>query len=63
MESEHESALNALAGIREITGNFAVPDYACTTYRALMAGLEELDRDLREHIHLENDILHPRAQA
>lgn len=63
MESEHESALNALARIREITGNFAIPDYACTTYRALMAGLEELDRDLREHIHLENDILHPRAQA
>jgi len=63
MESEHESALNALARIREITGNFAVPPYACTTYRALMAGLEDLDRDLREHIHLENDILHPRAQA
>ena len=63
MEAEHESALIALARIREITANFAIPAHACATYRALMAGLEDLDRDLRLHIHLENDILHPRAQA
>ena len=37
MEDEHESAGQALARIREITGGFAVPDYGCVTYRALMA--------------------------
>lgn len=61
MEHEHDSAGQALSRIREITGNFALPDYACTTYRALMSGLQELERDLHLHIHLENNILFPRA--
>jgi regulator of cell morphogenesis and NO signaling len=62
MEAEHESAGNALAKIRVITGDFALPEYACVTYRALMAGLGELEQDLHMHIHLENNILFPRAQ-
>jgi regulator of cell morphogenesis and NO signaling len=62
MEAEHESAGQALARIREITNEFAVPDFACVTYRALMSGLEELERDLHMHIHLENNILFPRAE-
>ena len=62
MEAEHESAGQALARIREITNDFAVPDYACVTYRALMSGLDELERDLHLHIHLENNILFPRAE-
>jgi regulator of cell morphogenesis and NO signaling len=62
MESEHESAGQALAKIREITNNFEVPDHACVTYRALMSGLDELERDLHMHIHLENNILFPRAE-
>ena len=62
MEAEHESAGAALAKIREITRIFEVPDYACVTYRALMSGLDELERDLHLHIHLENNILFPRAQ-
>lgn len=62
MESEHESAGEALAKIREITSNYALPEYACVTYRALMSGLDELERDLHLHIHLENNILFPRAQ-
>jgi regulator of cell morphogenesis and NO signaling len=61
MEMEHESAGNALAEIRRITRDFEVPDYACVTFRALMSGLEELERDLHLHIHLENNILFPRA--
>jgi regulator of cell morphogenesis and NO signaling len=61
METEHESAGHALARIREITNDFAIPDYACVTYRALMAGLKELEQDLHLHIHLENNILFPRA--
>ena len=62
MEAEHESAGQALASIREITRNFDLPDYACVTYRALIKGLEELERDLHMHIHLENNILFPRAE-
>ncbi|MCC6587165.1 MAG: iron-sulfur cluster repair di-iron protein [Bryobacterales bacterium] len=61
MEAEHDSAGQALARIREITGNFALPEYACVTYRALMSGLRELEQDLHLHIHLENNILFPRA--
>ncbi|MBI4909583.1 MAG: iron-sulfur cluster repair di-iron protein [Acidobacteria bacterium] len=61
MESEHDSANAALAAIREITCGFMVPDYACVTYRALYAALQQLEADLSEHIHLENDILFPRA--
>ena len=61
MEMEHESAGRALAEIRTITRDFEIPDYACVTYRALMSGLEELEKDLHVHIHLENNILFPRA--
>jgi regulator of cell morphogenesis and NO signaling len=62
MEAEHESAGDALAKIRKITSDFQLPEYACVTYRALMAGLQDLERDLHIHIHLENNILFPRAQ-
>jgi regulator of cell morphogenesis and NO signaling len=62
MEAEHESAGQALSRIREITRDFELPEYACVTYRALMRGLDELERDLHMHIHLENNILFPRAE-
>ena len=62
MEAEHESAGEALAKIREITRDFELPQNACVTYRALMSGLDELERDLHMHIHLENNILFPRAE-
>lgn len=62
MEAEHESAGRALTEIRSITGDFQLPEYACVTYRALMTGLQDLERDLHVHIHLENNILFPRAQ-
>lgn len=63
MEAEHENAGSALQSIREITGGYTFPDYACVTYRALIAGLHELEQDLHLHIHLENNILFPRAIA
>lgn len=63
MEAEHDSAGTALADIRTITANYAIPEYACVTYRSLMAGLQELEQDLHMHIHLENNILFPRAIA
>jgi regulator of cell morphogenesis and NO signaling len=61
MEHEHESAGRALQEIRRLTSRFALPEDACATYRALYAGLAELERDLHMHIHLENNILFPRA--
>jgi regulator of cell morphogenesis and NO signaling len=63
MEAEHESAGQALLQIRKITSDFELPGYACVTYRALMSGLRELEQDLHLHIHLENNILFPRAEA
>jgi len=63
MEAEHESAGAALEAIRKLTVNFTPPPHACTTYRALFAGLHELEADLHLHIHLENNILFGRVRA
>lgn len=63
MEREHESAGGALARLRELTAGYTLPEYACDTVRALWRGLEELEQDLHLHIHLENNILFPRAIA
>ncbi len=63
MEHEHEDAGKALAEIRRLTNNFVPPPDACITYRALYAGLQALEQDLHLHIHLENNILFPRAIA
>ena len=61
MEMEHESAGNAMARIRELTGGFVPPDDACMTYTATLGELDEFERDLHQHVHLENNILFPRA--
>jgi len=63
MEYEHESAGRALAQIRHLTLDYYIPEEACNTYRALFAALIELEADLHQHIHLENNILFPRAAA
>ena len=63
MLAEHESAGASLEQIRAITKNFELPPHACETYRALFKGFESLERDLHMHIHLENNILFPRALA
>jgi len=63
MEREHESAGDALGEIRALTGNYQLPEYACSTVRALYEGLQALESDLHVHIHLENNILFPRAIA
>ena len=63
MMHEHESSGNALARLRELTHGFEPPADACNTYRALFVGLGELEEDLHRHIHLENAVLFPAAQA
>lgn len=61
MEAEHESAGNALKRLRELTDNYVLPEGACNTWRSLWVGLETLEGELHQHIHLENNILFPRA--
>lgn len=61
MEQEHEHAGNLLAELRQLTSSYQVPEWACNTFRGLYAGLEEFERDLHVHIHLENNILFPRT--
>lgn len=63
MEHEHAQAARALAELRRLTDDFSVPAAACNTWRALWTGLESLETDLKHHIHLENNILFPRALA
>jgi regulator of cell morphogenesis and NO signaling len=61
MEHEHASAGQALAELRRLTGGYQPPQDACNTFRVLHHQLEELEGDLHTHIHLENNILFPRA--
>ena len=63
MEREHDGAGGALLEIRELTNGFEYPSYACSTVRSLFDGLKALEEDLHVHIHLENNILFPRAIA
>ncbi|AOV98099.1 iron-sulfur cluster repair di-iron protein [Edwardsiella hoshinae] len=61
MELEHRNAGEQLEVIRFLTDNITPPAGACTTWRALYAGISELLEDLMEHISLENNLLFPRA--
>jgi regulator of cell morphogenesis and NO signaling len=58
---EHDNAGSALEAMRASTGDYTLPADACNTYRALFTGLQEMEADLHQHIHLENNILFPRA--
>jgi regulator of cell morphogenesis and NO signaling len=61
MMHEHDDHGASLQRLRELTAGFAPPPEACATWRALYAGLGKLESELMEHIHLENNILFPRA--
>jgi regulator of cell morphogenesis and NO signaling len=61
MLQEHDSAATALRRLRELTKDYEVPAEACNTWRALWHGLAALEEALHQHIHLENNILFPRA--
>ena len=63
MESEHDQAGAALAQLRALTDGFNPPDWACNTYRAMLDALADLEQDLHQHVHKENNILFPRAIA
>jgi regulator of cell morphogenesis and NO signaling len=63
MEAEHRSAGDSFTFIREASSGLTPPADACTTFKVTYAELAEFERDLHQHIHLENNILFPKAIA
>jgi regulator of cell morphogenesis and NO signaling len=61
MTQEHDAAGALIAEIRRLSGGFTTPVDACPTFHAFYDGLREFEQDLHQHIHLENNILFPRA--
>ena len=61
METEHDDAGAIFKEISELSDNYNYPEWACNTYRAFYAKLEEFETDLHHHVHLENNILFPKA--
>lgn len=61
METEHDSVGRAFDAIREESSNYALPKDACTSYKLYFQLLQEFENDLHQHIHLENNILFPKA--
>ncbi len=61
MEEEHDEAGETMAKIRRLTNDFTLPGDACTTYRVLFENIQAFEQDLHKHVHLENNILFPKA--
>ena len=61
MEAEHDSAGDIIKEIKQLTNDFTPPEGACNTFIALYAKLEAYQNDLFQHIHIENNILFPKA--
>jgi regulator of cell morphogenesis and NO signaling len=61
MMAEHDADGDRLKKMRAITNDYSLPEGACPSFTALYAGLEDLERDLHKHIHLENNVLFPAA--
>lgn len=62
MEAEHESAGAAMARIRQLTDGYLPPADGCTTYRVCLQELAAFEKDLLTHVHLENNVLFPKAR-
>lgn len=61
MEHEHDMAGNIFKKIQSLSNNYTPPEWACNSYKYAYAKLEEFEKDLHQHIHLENNILFPKA--
>ena len=61
MENDHDRAREQLAQLSILTDNFAVPNYACMTYRNMIEQLKLFNQDMAVHIHKENEVLFPGA--
>lgn len=63
LEHEHDVAGAHLEQFRKLTDNFTPPDWACNSFRALYGGLAELEKNMHQHIHKENNVLFPKTLA
>ena len=61
METDHEEAGAIFRKIANLTKNYTPPAGACNTFRAFYSKLDEFEQDLHQHVHLENNILFPKA--
>ena len=61
MKHEHENEGDRFVKITELTNNYTPPSDACNTYKVTFSMLQEFEQDLHKHIHLENNILFPKA--
>ena len=61
MESEHDSAGDALAQFRSLSDDYTPPEWACNTFRALYDALADLEQNMHQHVHKENNVLFPKA--
>jgi len=61
MMNEHENALEILAQLRSLTNGFTAPEWACANHVSFHTGLRAFEKDLKQHIHLEDEVLFPRA--
>lgn len=60
---EHDDTGRAMEQLRELNDNYEIPEFACTSYRAMLDGLERFEVDMHRHVHLENHVLFPRVTA
>lgn len=63
MMTEHDAAGEFLRELRKLSSDYSVPSDACISYQTLYQALEAFEQDLHQHIHLENNILFPKAIA
>lgn len=61
MENEHEKVGTLLASMKKLSKNYTLPSDACTTFQLTYSELKEFEEDLHQHMHLENNILFPKA--
>ena len=61
MTKEHDTAGEILRELREVTADYQAPPDGCMSYQTLYRALEGFEKDLHQHIHLENNILFPKA--
>jgi regulator of cell morphogenesis and NO signaling len=62
LQTEHEQVGTMMFSIRDLTNNYTAPEEACTTFRLSLAELKEFENNLHKHIHIENNILLPKAE-
>lgn len=63
MESEHDTAGEILKEMRELSSGYKVPEDGCSTYEITYKEVDDFEKDLHKHIHLENNILFPKATS